>query len=591
MTPENSSLNKLSQAEITKRRKLPIAIMLVVLAITYVFIPILFFLNDPDEAVSVKNYLAYFTNENAVISFVIGLIGVYFAASTFHYLHVPRQVDFYESQPITRKSRFNSLVLNNLVSFVVPYVIFVFLGLVITATTGVNLIANGQVWGSTLAYVVVFTAFYAITSLAMLVTGNTAIAMLGTIFFATLEWIIMVVVNSFYSEFTVTGGSTVHTWMAFTNPWSQCFSSGSQPSYRGIAVNLLITFVYLLLAYYAYQHRKNELAGTAIVYEWIKQAVKVVVVLLASTIGAVMVYSMTNKSVIGGVLGAIIVGFLMAFILEIIFKFDIIAWKNHFAESAILVVLGIGVFLGLRYGGHQYDTWVPSEDQLASVAIATSEDSYSNYYLGNKETDAESYAKVYMKLSASNQLLALAKNSAENTIAERNDYYNSDHSGSEMLSFIYRLKNGKTQVRSYYVKRSDLKTYFEGVSQTAAFKKGFFQIYHDAAIQNNLDSVTFSYRNGEQTIQRQNGQLYQEFKQSYLTDLKQWDYNLASTKKPIGQVDVSWLQNGKNRVVSYPVYASYTKTVAFLKKNKLYSSKALSVNKQNPIEFYPNQDY
>lgn len=160
-----------------------------------------------------------------------------------------------------------------------------------------------------------------------------------------------------------------------------------------------------------------------------------------------------------------------------------------------------------------------------------------------------------------------------------------------MLSFIYRLKNGKTQVRSYYVKRSDLKTYFEGVSQTAAFKKGFFPIYHDAAIQNNLDSVTFSYRNGEQTIQRQNGQLYQEFKQSYLTDLKQWDYNLASTKKPIGQVDVSWLQNGKNRVVSYPVYASYTKTVAFLKKNKLYSSKALSVNKQNPIEFYPNQDY
>ena len=160
-----------------------------------------------------------------------------------------------------------------------------------------------------------------------------------------------------------------------------------------------------------------------------------------------------------------------------------------------------------------------------------------------------------------------------------------------MLSFIYRLKNGKTQVRSYYVKRSDLKTYFEGVSQTAAFKKGFFPIYHDAAIQNNLDSVTFSYRNGEQTIQRQNGQLYQEFKQAYLTDLKQWDYNLASTKKPIGQVDVSWLQNGKKRKVSYPVYASYTKTVAFLKKNKLYSSKALSVNKQNLIEFYPNQDY
>ena len=128
MTPENSSLSKLSQTEITKRRKLPIAIMLVVLAITYVFIPILFFLNDHDETVSVKIYLAYFTNENAVISFGIGLIGVYFAASTFHYLHVPRQVDFYESQPITRKSRFNSLVLNNLVSFVVPYVIFVFLG-------------------------------------------------------------------------------------------------------------------------------------------------------------------------------------------------------------------------------------------------------------------------------------------------------------------------------------------------------------------------------------------------------------------------------------------------------------------------------
>ncbi|GHV97021.1 hypothetical protein lacNasYZ03_03000 [Lactobacillus nasalidis] len=565
------------------------ALATLVMAMFYIVGPILVLISNKDvnAASLLYNARTYYIFQNMVLSAATaGIFGIYLAYEGFRFLHVPRQVDYYESQPISRKTRFLGIAVNSLLIYSLIYLVFFLAGMLLCAAAGSNFLADGGIWRGFLADLLVFSAWYGIASLSMMITGNTFVAALATIFFSCFEFGLMSLSSIFYSELATTAEYNNHTWLAYTNPSTQLYNSNH---WLGMGINLLWTVLYLALAYWAYQKRANEMAGRAVAFAWIEQAVKILLVVFFAAVGGVFGYMIDGLNFACGIIGALLTGLLTASLMEIIFKFDLAAWKHNFLQSLLLTAAGVAVLAGLVWGAKRYDDWLPASGQVASVAISPSDGIYTNYYLGkgSAAVNADEYAAKYMSVPVTSDLLKLAKAGSKFTQNRSHD-----REDSVSLRFVFRMKNGRSRVRVYAVERKVLKKYFEPISKTKAYKQGYFQIYHDQLLMDNLDTMSFTYKNGKEAIKRQDSQLYKDFRAAYKQDLTKWDYLQASQQKPVGQVAVSWKRaNGKQAKIYYPVYSNYSQTIAFLKKNKLYAAKKLSLEDQQPLDYYLDDQF
>lgn len=586
MTRANLSLNKhgLPQKEILRHRKVPVVLAILVMAMFYIVGPVLVLISNKgvNTASLLHDARTYYIFQNKSMSAAMaGIFGIYLAFEGFRFLHVPRQVDYYESQPVSRKTRFIGITVNSLLIYGLLYLLFFLAGMLILAAGGANFLADGEVWRGFLADLFAFSAWYAIASLSMMVTGNTFVAGLATIFFSCFEFGLIFLNSFFYSDLATTAGYDNHDWLAYTNPSTQVYNSNH---WLGIGINLLWTVLYLALAYWAYQKRANEKAGRAVAFAWIEQVVKIIIVVYFAAIGGIFGYMMVGLNFACGIIGALIIGLITASLMEIIFKFDLVAWKHNFVQSLLLTVAGLAILTGMVWGAKRYDDWLPASKQVASVAISQDDGIYTNYYMGKKSAkgNASDYAAKYMYLPVNSDLINLVKAGSKFTQNRSHEREDSVH-----MRFVFRMKNGRVKIRVYDVDRKTLKKYFEPISKSKAYKQAYFQIYHDQMIMDNLDSMSFAYTNGKETIKRQDSQLYKDFRAAYKQDLAKWDYQQASLQKPIGQVAVSWTRaNGKRAKIYYPVYSNYSQTIAFLKKNKLYSAKKVKLEYQQPLDFY-----
>ncbi len=119
MTRANLSLNKhgLPQKEILRHRKVPVVLAILVMAMFYIVGPILVLISNKDveTASLLHDARTYYIFQNTSMSAAMaGIFGIYLAFEGFRFLHVPRQVDYYESQPVSRKTRFIGITVNSL---------------------------------------------------------------------------------------------------------------------------------------------------------------------------------------------------------------------------------------------------------------------------------------------------------------------------------------------------------------------------------------------------------------------------------------------------------------------------------------------
>ena len=134
MTRASSSSNKLrfSQKEYLTHRKVPLAVMTLAMFMADIIVPVMF-ISDVNHANIWQNVNKNFSSDNFIWTLVVLFLGIYLGVDSFHYLHVEKQVDFYESQPLIRKQRFFGIVLNSVLAYVALSAIFMLLGILETA--------------------------------------------------------------------------------------------------------------------------------------------------------------------------------------------------------------------------------------------------------------------------------------------------------------------------------------------------------------------------------------------------------------------------------------------------------------------------
>ena len=158
----------------------------------------------------------------------------------------------------------------------------------------------------------------------------------------------------------------------------------------------------------------------------------------------------------------------------------------------------------------------------------------------------------------------LGKEGAKKAVKDRGR----DSSSGFDMYVIYRLKNGKQIRRHYDINMKAMDKYFQGVSQSAEFRKSYYQLYQDQALLTSKNVIRLSNTNGYSTKSLKSKQLYKEFRTAYKKDLEsKWSWLMAKKTEEIGTVTVS--VSGTKVGQDYPVYKSYVNTLRVLKKYKL----------------------
>ena len=228
---------------------------------------------------------------------VIGL-AIIIGIQGFVYLHNKRQVDFYHSQPVSRKRRFAVLWINGIIIFIVTYLINMFLGVAVAATFGYmsGMIFTGAIKAFFL-YLLLFLGIYHISIIAVLLTGNTLVSLLAMAVLLGYELAARAMNVVMGSSFLLTygNGEEEKIFDTFSSPiviiYKYIVLGGREESYwqyanenytfGGPALGLTaMAVIFGLISFFLYQKRASESHGNSISFPKIKEALRFLLLLL-----------------------------------------------------------------------------------------------------------------------------------------------------------------------------------------------------------------------------------------------------------------------------------------------------------------------
>ena len=118
---------------------------------------------------------------NDMFIFPACLLAVVFAIAGFAYLHDRRKVDLYHSLPVKRRRIFRVIVTNSLLTFMTALALAQLVELVIIGMLGyLTPDMAAQALLTVLCMMLIFTAIFFLAALAMIMTGNLFVGILGT---------------------------------------------------------------------------------------------------------------------------------------------------------------------------------------------------------------------------------------------------------------------------------------------------------------------------------------------------------------------------------------------------------------------------
>ena len=538
---------------------------------------------------------------------LVPFLAAVLAIEGFAWMDNRQEVDFYESQPVSRTKRFWDICVSSFLYFLFSYLITLETGLVIAgAMGGLTRGVLVETALQTLRSIALFICVYGLGVLAAMLTGNVIVAGLAFLVLMFYELEFKMSLAGYCSEFLETYDGRMPGILVekiFTPMYH--YSVGSDA--ECIARLLALAALYYLLAFLCYRLRRNECAGTAVVFEPVRSVVRVAVaVIVGPFIG--LLFTAIQNSILLTVLWMVLFTVLTACIMQIIYDYDFRALFRHPLEIALALVITLAVFLGFLFDITGYDRYLPKPEKVEDAALIYHNYDTPLYDEKGRQLDPVSYGTSYMHLKNIEDVIAIADLGQEYTRrrAKHNMFYRSssedDNADSsrvrtidmgtyEIISenradqdfcftAVYRMKNGKTVSRQFLVPSSADPAVMDAVTGTQAFREGTFNIYHDEAARINSENLTLDYTNGEESpgTLRLNKEKYEAFREAYLLDLEQFSYSFARSGRPVGRVCIGinagrkGLQDPEleNYTMNCDVYPSFSHTIAFLKDNNAW---------------------
>lgn len=324
----------------------------------------------------ISNLGNYLTGQYSTHSVVAAVLGGFFAIMVFSYLYSKSAVDMYHSLPI---KRINLYIIRYMEGFLPGVIILVINCALSYAALAINGMAVKSIVSSLNYYTIIvllsFFMVYNVAVIAVMLTGNKIIGILGTFVLSIYNIAATLVVNAYCQYCFQTyynAGETEPYWHLLLNPLGVIEMIDSSPS--DSTFRLIVVFVegivLSVIGFLLYDKRPSEAAGKPLCYQISKPIIRIPIVILVALSGGVYIwYTSSVLSVIWYWISFVVAAIIAHVVIDIIIEQDVKAAFKHPVQLIMTIALGIVVSIFFQYDLGGYDTYIPPQEKIASVGV------------------------------------------------------------------------------------------------------------------------------------------------------------------------------------------------------------------------------
>ena len=550
--------------------------------------------------------LNMYSIQNAMLVFILIVAAVVLAASGFSYLHSKKKTDFFHSLPISREMLYTVTCLDGILYLAVPYLVFLL-------AAGVMLQVKGAPfsWGTLLIgyvqHMCFFTLVYMTVVLAVILTGNLIVGLLGTGVLFSWGPGVAAVVSTYFSEYFMTfydNGNFLLRWCERTSPvfWYGTATGSDHPT-RMAVIALAVAALLFGLGMFLYRKRPSEAAGRAMAFKVSEPVIRFLLVVPITLFSGMIFRSILNDD-IWTVFGLICGLLITSCLIEIIYHFD---FKSLFAHKRQLVISAVAVaaiFLGFRLDVAGYDSYLPDADKVAYAGIYC--DALDNNAVGAYHVTPRMYRDGYsvgmewasqgdvadkMQISDEDGIRVLREIGAQGieTASRQRKHLNGGQdwmsetdldSRYDSIVLSWHLNNGKTVYRNYRtINVTELREQLDSIYENQSYKLGMYPVLSlqadDAAGINYKEEEDCSHvKLPDEQTKAALLAAYQKELMALTPDMRREEMPIAEiqfkTNEMQAMIDVIRKNGGYydtfNQFDYYPIYPSFQETIAILKQ-------------------------
>ena len=552
-----------------------------------------------------RDMLRMYSMKGGALAFMLTIAAVVLAASGFAYLHSKKKTDFYHSLPIRREMLYAVTCLNGFLYMAVAYLGFLTVAAVMIRVKGVPF-DWGSLYLASVEHLCFFALVYMTAILSMLLTGNLVVGLLGTGVLFSWGPVICMTISAYFLEYFTTFYGDDSFLLALserTSPvaWYVKACMSSQPGRMALWA-LLAAAVLFLLGMLLYRRRPSEAAGHAMAFPITEPIIRFLIAVPSSLLLGAMFHLVMCEdgwTVFGLVCGLLLV----SCIIEIIYHFDfksLFAHKRQLLVSAVFVGVVFAIF---RFDLFGYDRYLPATEKLASGGIycdlldpdATSQyhstvEYTEGWYGVNFDAMPSSTLADEMQISDDQGLELLHTIAAQGVhdAAQARDRFlrgggrsydvEEDDAAFHNVTIAWHLRNGRTVYRSYRVNVSGVRAALEAVYDLDAYKTAMYPVLSLTA--DDVAGINYKEEDECSHVKLSGADMKAALLAAYQAELKALTSETRAHEMPIAEIQFKTNENQAliqklrdeggnytlfNHYYYYPIYPSFTKTIALLR--------------------------
>ncbi|MBE5833459.1 MAG: ABC transporter permease [Butyrivibrio sp.] len=637
MTSENSSLIK-SKKKAYKIRFAPLTIVsLITMLLFYVSAVIVLVnraymygvnsLQSPEaihmEQINAISKVIGFRQVGIVFAVVLAFV---FALSEFNYLFSQKQLDFFVSQPTSNKKRFITRYVDGIATFTFLYLIVVAVTLILAAIFGTfSRVLLLEVLCAFVYVLVVYLAFYNITILGIMLSGNLFTAIIMSIFWQFV-FSVGAALLSFYREIFFITYSFLTNESYFFSPAvdvihviEKCTGVFGYDTGRLTMNNLksmicsswinvldiaITGLIALFFAVMAYKKRKNEWAGKTICFPIVQKIVKLSLSIISGLLLGLIIYyiySEYNSSRNYMIFAAMVIGcILSAFIIEVYIQADFKLFYKGIFGNIIALAAVVFIFFSLNNDIFGYDSYVPDENAYSSYFIVRSStygymDYFNNYRSFSYDDGRARDLEKRMFLTDKDAMKELADYSSEYV---KNTNREKLYENAWSVQVGYRLNSGRIVYRTLFIPYDVDAALMDRIIGSKEYITSYYDVFKDFSTEQEMfTQADCSFTTDAEMIYGVMDD-YEAFKLVYQQDvLQNYSYTMVNNNDFVGIFEISNYEYSDDDYyyvdVSYPIYSTYTNTIEYLQSIGVYNDSARDVDNIKSItveNYYPGHD-
>ncbi|GEM_PF-922743 len=548
------------------------------------------------------------------VAFFVCILAVVLSMQGFAWLHNRREIDFFESQPVSRSKRFAAVYVSSVLIFVLSYAIALLIGLL--AALGMQSLTTELLLEALYTFLrcfILYLGMFSVAALAMMLTGNIIIALLANGFLLAYEFFMRLLLTGYSAAlFPLVASEDAFSYPKLSPICWYIVGTDKYPgttvgSYKGtlslielkgwIAAaapadvkGLLLAIAVTILAFCAYRVRKNESAGTAVVFRPVRIAVKIMTAVLISLAAALLTIEILGgtrtKTFAAAILMMALAVVVISGIMEIIYTYNFKAAFRHIPEMAAGILISLGIFGFYAMDPAGINRYVPELSELQSVAM------YPRYNLTSDQMDADGLSSQKesdwfadrMQLPDPEAALELARTGMQYTMDHnyvRSNVY--DVNGYNM-QIVYTLKNGKRVSRVFSLPGDVNASLMDRIVGSREYQNAMYQLSEDEMSFHPGDTWTVSLSYQSNTSDYKDIRLDREalarLREAYLKDLEMYNFTFAHDHYVDGQIHLEYQDSEYTEGTNWDqqhqadlyieVYPEYENTIAVLKELGVY---------------------